>query len=128
MTTTNDTCALWLAQAQIAAHRLTAEQRGLLQAAFAFRERCGDDYYSSRLLSHFLLHCDSGLGAKIGAFGVCFEFLVVVFMANFVGRLAGEGVATFTLPHLTVRVTSPQPQPLRTARWLKIGRLPKSWS
>ncbi len=27
--------------------RLTAEQRGVLQAAFAFRQRCGDDYYST---------------------------------------------------------------------------------
>ena len=36
----------------------TAAQRGLLQCAFAFRQRCGSDYYSSRLLSHFLLHCD----------------------------------------------------------------------
>jgi transposase len=54
-------CAQWLSQAQIAEERLTAEQRGLLQSAFAFRQRCGDDYYSSRLLSHFLLHCDSGL-------------------------------------------------------------------
>jgi hypothetical protein len=61
MTTTDDPCARWLAQAQVAAHRLTAEQRGLLQAAFAFRQRCGDDYYSSRLLGHFLLHCNSGL-------------------------------------------------------------------
>ncbi len=61
MTATNDPCAQWLSQAQIAAHRLTAEQRGLLQAAFAFRQRCGADYYSSRLLSHFLLHCHSGL-------------------------------------------------------------------
>ena len=61
MTGTDDPCARWLAQAQIAADRLSAEQRGLLQAAFAFRQRCGDDYYSSRLLSHFLLHCDSGL-------------------------------------------------------------------
>jgi len=51
----------WLSQAQIAEHRLTAEQRGLLQYAFAFRQRCGSDYYSSRLLSHFLLHCNSGL-------------------------------------------------------------------
>jgi transposase len=33
----------------------------LLQYAFAFRQRCGDDYYSSRLLSHFLLHCGCGL-------------------------------------------------------------------
>ena len=51
----------WLSQAQIAEDRLTADQRGLLQYAFAFRKRCGDDYYSSRLLSHFLLHCDSKL-------------------------------------------------------------------
>ena len=61
MTTTDGAYAAWLAQAQIVERRLTAEQRGLLQAAFAFRRRCGDDYYSSRLLSHFLLHCDSGL-------------------------------------------------------------------
>jgi len=53
--------AQWLCKAQIAEDRLTAEQRGLLQHAFAFRQRCGDDYYSSRLLSHFLLHCDCGL-------------------------------------------------------------------
>jgi len=61
MSATDGAFAQWLSQAQIAKDRLTAEQRGLLQYAFAFRERCGDDYYSSRLLSHFLLHCDSGL-------------------------------------------------------------------
>lgn len=51
----------WLAQAHIAEQRLTAEQRGLLQAAWAFRQCCGSAYYSARLLSHFLLHCNSGL-------------------------------------------------------------------
>jgi hypothetical protein len=51
----------WLSAAQIAEERLTPEQRGVLQAAFAFRQRCGDDYYSKRLLSHFLLHCDARL-------------------------------------------------------------------
>ncbi len=61
MTATEGTYAQWLSQAQIAEERLTPEQRGLLQAAFAFRQRCGDDYYSNRLLSHFLLHCDAGL-------------------------------------------------------------------
>jgi transposase len=61
MSATDGAFAQWLSQAQIAEDRLTAQQRGLLQYAFAFRERCGDDYYSSRLLSHFLLHCDSGL-------------------------------------------------------------------
>ena len=58
---TEDTYAQWLSKAQIAEERLTPEQRGLLQAAFAFRRRCGDDYYSNRLLSHFLLHCDARL-------------------------------------------------------------------
>ena len=61
MSATDSAFAQWLFQAQIAEDRLTAQQRGLLQHAFAFRQRCGDDYYSSRLLSHFLLHCDSGL-------------------------------------------------------------------
>src|ERR1700675_48038 len=61
MTVPEGTYAHWLSQAQIAEERLTPEQRGLLQAAFAFRQRCGDDYYSNRLLSHFLLHCEAGL-------------------------------------------------------------------
>jgi transposase len=61
MNATDGAFAQWLSKAQIAEDRLTAEQRGLLQYAFAFRQRCGDDYYSSRLLSHFLLHCDCGL-------------------------------------------------------------------
>jgi hypothetical protein len=61
MAATDGAFAQWLSQAQIAEDRLTTEQRGLLLYAFAFRQRCGDDYYSNRLLSHFLLHCDSGL-------------------------------------------------------------------
>ena len=61
MTTTDGTFAQWLSHSQIAEDRLSTEQRGLLQAAFAFRQHCGEDYYSNRLLSHFLLHCDSGL-------------------------------------------------------------------
>src|SRR6202007_2985984 len=61
MDATDGAFAQWLSQAQIAENRLTPEQRGLLQGAFAFRQHCGDDYYSSRLLSHFLLHCDSRL-------------------------------------------------------------------
>jgi hypothetical protein len=53
--------AQWLSQAQIVESRLTPDQRGLLLHAFAFRQCCGDDCYSKRLLSHFLLHCNSGL-------------------------------------------------------------------
>ncbi len=61
MDATDGTWTEWLAHAHIAEQRLTPQQHALLQAAFAFRQRCGHDYYSNRLLSHFLLHCDSGL-------------------------------------------------------------------
>ena len=61
MAVTTDTFAAWLGQAHIGEQRLTPEQRVLLQAAFRFRRRQGTDYYSTRLLSHFLLHCDAGL-------------------------------------------------------------------
>jgi hypothetical protein len=61
MATTADGFATWLAQAQITEAKLTPQQQGVLQAAFAFRQRCGDDYYSTRLLSHFLLHANTGL-------------------------------------------------------------------
>src|SRR5438309_11442391 len=61
MSATDGAFAQWLSQAPIVEGRLTAEQRGLLQSAFAFRQHCGKDYYSTRLLSHFLLHCDAGL-------------------------------------------------------------------
>src|SRR5438067_12983639 len=61
MATATDPFTAWLAGAQVPTERLTPDQRGLLGAAFRFRQRCGDDYYSTRLLSHFLLHCDTGL-------------------------------------------------------------------
>lgn len=60
MATTTDTLAQWLTQASISAERLTVAQDAVLQAAFRFRQQVGTDYYSTRLLSHFLLHCGSG--------------------------------------------------------------------
>jgi transposase len=57
----SETFSAWVAQAQVAEDRLTARQRGLLESAFQFRQEQGTDYYSRRLLSHFLLHCQSGL-------------------------------------------------------------------
>src|SRR5437764_9450482 len=61
MAVATETFSDWLAQAQVPEGRLTPEQHVLLQAAFRFRQRQGSDYYSTRLLSHFLLHCDTGL-------------------------------------------------------------------
>lgn len=61
MEAATDTFAQWLAQAQISEAALTIEQRSLLHATFRFRQCQGSDYFSTRLLSHFLLHCDAGL-------------------------------------------------------------------
>lgn len=56
-----DTFAAWLAQAQVIESRLTPDQRGVLRAVHRFRQRQGHDSYSTRLLTHFLLHGDTGL-------------------------------------------------------------------
>jgi transposase len=61
MSTTDGTFAQWLTQAGVAADRLTTEQTAVLQAAFAYRQQVGTDYYSTRVLSHFLLHCGCGI-------------------------------------------------------------------
>jgi transposase len=61
MAAATDTFSAWLAQARIPEHRLAPDQRGALLAAFRFRQRCGTDSYSTRLLTHFLLHCGTGL-------------------------------------------------------------------
>ena len=61
MTAPTDAFSAWLAQARIPEHRLTPDQRGALHAAFHFRHSRGTDSYSTRLLTHFLLHCGTGL-------------------------------------------------------------------
>jgi len=55
------TFADWLAAAHVPEVGLTAAQHHVLEAAFQFRQRCGTDYYSTRLLNHFLLHAGTGL-------------------------------------------------------------------
>src|SRR5436305_11738137 len=61
MAVATDDFKAWIEQADIPASRLTQELEALLQAVFRFRQQQGTDYYSTRLLSHFLLHCGSGL-------------------------------------------------------------------
>jgi hypothetical protein len=53
--------ASWLARADIPQGRLTPELVALLEAVFRFRQQQGTDYFSTRLLGHFLLHAGSGL-------------------------------------------------------------------
>ena len=61
MATTPEAFSAWLTEARVAEHRLTAEQRGVMQATFHFRQGQGTGYYATRLLSHFLLHAGTGL-------------------------------------------------------------------
>lgn len=61
MAVATDDFAAWIAQADIPPSRLTPQRDALLQAVYRFRQQQGSDYYSTRLLSHFLLHCDCGL-------------------------------------------------------------------
>jgi hypothetical protein len=61
MTAAADSFEAWLTKAHLPEHRLRPDQHALLQAAFRFRQSQGSDYYSGRVLGHFLLHCGSGL-------------------------------------------------------------------
>jgi transposase len=61
MAVATDDFATWLEQADIPPQRLPPAVQAVLHAVFRFRQQQGFDYFSTRLLSHFLLHCDSGL-------------------------------------------------------------------
>ena len=61
MATRDGTFSRWLTEAGVPTNRLTVEQTAVLRAAFHFRQEAGEDYYSTRVLSHFLLHCGAGV-------------------------------------------------------------------
>ena len=61
MATEGQTFDQWLKSAKVPRHALSQQQLAVLQAAFGFLQRCGSDYYSLRMLSHFLLNCGAGL-------------------------------------------------------------------
>ncbi len=56
----------WLQEAQLPTEQLSEEQIDVLEASFEFLEETGRDYYSLRLLSHFLLHCGLFKIAQVG--------------------------------------------------------------
>ena len=61
MATDSSTLASWLHDSAVPEATLTAPQRAVLEAAFGFLQQRGRDYFSRRLLSHFLLHAQTGL-------------------------------------------------------------------
>ncbi len=56
----------WLQEAHLPTEQLSEEQIDVLEASFEFLEETGRDYYSLRLLSHFLLHCGLFKIAQVG--------------------------------------------------------------
>jgi hypothetical protein len=84
MATDGPTFDQWLRDAKIARGRLTAEQLAVLEGGYRFLDRCGRDYYSIRLLSHFLAARSGGVeggpGSPLG------------------GRQSAHGVAATTVP------------------------------
>jgi hypothetical protein len=61
MATDGKAFSQWLRKAKISEQKLTPEQIAVLQSAHCFRESRGGDYYSQRFLTHYLLHCGTGL-------------------------------------------------------------------
>jgi hypothetical protein len=63
MTREGSTFEQWLREAKVPSERLTDRQRSVLDAVFQFLQKNEGDYSTSRIASHFLLHC--GVGLKI---------------------------------------------------------------
>ena len=63
MATDGQSFVEWLEGAEIEQRRLNSEQMAVLRAASGFLDRCGRDYFSLRILTHFLLH--NGMGLKV---------------------------------------------------------------
>jgi hypothetical protein len=61
MATSDLTFAPWLHDSAVSQATLTAPQHAVLAAAFQFLQQRGSDYFSRRLLSHLLLHAQTGL-------------------------------------------------------------------
>ena len=55
MATDGPTFNQWLREAKIDRQKLSPDLIAVLEASFRFVQRCGGDYYSRRVLSHFLL-------------------------------------------------------------------------
>src|SRR6266852_2848729 len=61
MATGDFTFAQWLHDSSVSQATLSVPQQTVLEAAFQFLQQRGRDYFSRRLLSHFLLHAHTGL-------------------------------------------------------------------
>ena len=60
MATEGQTFEQWLHRAKVDPEQLSDQQRSVLLAVFQFLQVSKGDYSSSRIASHFLLHCGAG--------------------------------------------------------------------
>ena len=135
MATDGPTFDQWLREAKIDRQRLTSDQIALLEAGFRFLGRCEGDYYSRRVLSHFLLHCQSGLKvAQIARFvgisrstaskqqDVSSKEMVQVAHHRMAGRPHGKLLARYAGPIAQFLITHP-----KASRWDILDFIERTW-
>ena len=135
MATDGPTFDQWLRDAQINRQKLAPYQIALLEAAFRFFQCCGGDYYSRRVLSHFLLHCQSGLKvAQIARIlgvsrstasqqqNVSSKEMVQAAHHRMAGRPHGKLLARYAGPVAQFLITHPQ-----ASRWDILDFIERTW-
>ncbi len=135
MATDGPTFDQWLRDAKIDRQRVTSDQIALLEAGFRFICRCEGDYYSRRVLSHFLLHCQSGLKvAQIARFvgisrstaskqqNVSSKEMVQVAHHRMAGRPHGKLLARYAGPIAQFLITHP-----KASRWDILDFIERTW-
>ena len=135
MATDSRTFAHWLQDSAVPEATLTASQRAVLEAAFAFLQQRGHDYFSRRLLSHFLLHAQTGLKvaqlARLLGFsrsaasaqqGLSSREVVQAAHHRLVGRSHGKLLPRFAGPIAQVLCEQPQ-----ATRWDLLDFIGRTW-
>lgn len=125
----------WLRDAKINRERLRPDQLALLEAGFRFLGRCEGDYYSRRVLSHFLLRCQSGLKvAQIARFvgisrataskqqDVSSKEMVQVAHHRMAGRPHGKMLPRYAGPLAQFLITHP-----KASRWDLLDFIERTW-
>ena len=135
MATDGPTFDRWLREAKIDRERVTPEQIALLEAGFRFICGCEGDYYSRRVLSHFLLRCQSGLKvAQIARFvgisrataskqqHVSSKEMVQVAHHRMAGRPHGKMLPRYAGPIAQFLITHP-----KASRWDILDFIERTW-
>jgi hypothetical protein len=135
MATDSRTFAHWLQDSAVPEATLTASQRAVLEAAFGFLQQRGHDYFSRRLLSHFLLHAQTGLKvaqlARLLGFsrsaasaqqGLSSKEVVQAAHHRLVGRSHGKLLPRFAGPIAQFLCEQPQ-----ATRWDLLDFIRRTW-